>query len=238
MEKLSQQGTSSSTVGRRRTTPIRQRPKVPPLRPKERILPLPTPQTCPSYRNGNCPTMEDVLRLRTLTAPHVESYNYFLEYGLSAGIQSMEPMELDVIDPSLSSSSSSSSAPPNHHHHPDNRYHDVSTLQFWMEDVQIAAPMKSSTPTSSSTTAGSSSSSRHHKLFPREARERGLMYSGTMSGTFCYRIIERRNHVIIPNPVVRLSNKTFGDMPIMVLSRSCHLYHSTPSQLIRWKEEV
>ena len=179
------------------------------------------PQTCPSYYNGYLPTLESVQRLRTFTAPHVESYNYFLEHGLSAGIQSLEPAELDLI-------------PPRQYDvpHPITiiRHHslqDVSTIQFWVEDVTIAKPTKSF-----STTASQKS------LFPREARERGCMYSGTMTGTFCYRIIERRNYTTIPNKVVRIPHKSFGDMPIMVLSKACHLHNSTPQQLTKWKEEV
>lgn len=174
-------------------------------------------QTCPSYDNGFLPPLENVQRLRTLTAPHVESYNYFLEHGLSAGIQALESAELDLIPPVTASDQ-------DHAHH---SLQDVSTIQFWVEDVTIAKPTKSF-----STTAGQKS------LLPREARERGCMYSGTMTGTFCYRIIERRNYTTIPNPVVRVPHKSFGDMPIMVLSKACHLHNSTPQQLTKWKEEV
>jgi DNA-directed RNA polymerase beta subunit len=180
-------------------------------------------QACPSYHNGYIPTIDDVQRLRSLTLPHVESYNYFLEYGLSAGIQSLEPMELDIIDPSVLKQQQQITTSANI---PDD-LQDVSTIQYWIEDVTIAKPMKSFTTGSSG-----------RCLFPREARERGCMYSGTITGTFCYRLLERRNDIIIPNQIVRISNKTFGEMPIMVLSKACHLYNTTPKQLIQLKEEV
>ena len=181
-------------------------------------------QTCPSYYNGSLPTIESVHRLRTLTAPHVESYDYFLEHGLSAGIQSLEPAELDLMPPTTNATLSTASDRNSSNHH---SLQDVSTIQFWVEDVTVAKPMKSFTTTAS-----------QKSLFPREARERGCMYSGTMTGTFCYRIIERRNYTTIPNKVVRIPHKSFGDMPIMVLSKACHLHNSTPQQLTKWKEEV
>ena len=174
-------------------------------------------QTCPSYYNGYLPTLESVQRLRTLTAPHVESFNYFLEHGLSEGIQSLEPAELDLNPPRNASD----------HDDSTNSLEDVSTVQFWVEDVTIAKPKKSFTTTGN-----------QKSLFPREARERGCMYSGTITGTFCYRIIERRNYTTIPNKKIRIPNKSFGDMPIMVLSKVCHLHDSTPRQLTKWKEEV
>ena len=187
------------------------------------------PQTCPSYDNGYLPTPDSVQRLRTLTAPHVESFNYFLEYGLSAGIQSLEPAEFDLIPPPSTSTVVVPVVVSDHHS--SFLLQDVSTIQFWVEDVTIAKPMKSF-----STTYHNNNNNK--ALFPREARERGCMYSGTMTGTFCYRIIERRNYTTIPNQIIRIPNKSFGDVPIMVLSQACHLHNSTPQQLTKWKEEV
>jgi DNA-directed RNA polymerase I subunit RPA2 len=189
-------------------------------------------QTCPSYHNSHIPTNEDVQRLRSLTLPHVESFNYFLEYGLSAGIQSIEPMELDIIDPSIVQQQQQQAITTNSLDYLE----DVSTIQFWIEDVTIAKPLKSFTSRGVVTNFNSDGNLR--SLYPREARERGCMYSGTITGTFCYRILERRNDIIIPNNIVRISNKTFGDMPIMVLSKACHLHNTTPKQLVQLKEEV
>jgi DNA-directed RNA polymerase I subunit RPA2 len=213
-------GTKPTTTARsRRPAP------PPPRRPVE-------PQTCPSYYNGYLPTVENVQRLRTLTAPHVDSFNYFLEHGLCAGIASLEPAELDLVPAATTTAPTSLDATQQQQ---QLLPQDVSTVQFWVENVTIAKPKKSF-----STTANNSSNDNSHykSLYPREARERGCMYSGTMTGTFCYRIIERRNYTTIPNKVVRIPNKSFGDMPIMVLSQACHLHNSTPQQLTKWKEEV
>lgn len=183
------------------------------------VLPV---QTCPSFRGGHLPDIADVQRLRSLTAPHVESFNYFLEKGLAAGIQSIEPAELDLIDTRALAAVDEAD---------DEQYSaildETATLQFWLEDASIAKPIK----------AAASGRNHDNKLLPREARERGLMYSATITAKFCYRILERRNGIVVPNKVVKLS-KTFGDMPIMVLSNSCHLKDATPLELSRLKEEV
>jgi DNA-directed RNA polymerase I subunit RPA2 len=184
------------------------------------VVPVPM---CPSFRAGHLPTMSDVEQLRSLTAPHVESFNYFLEHGLNAGLQCIEAAELDLIDSKTSSSSA--------------RLSDATTIQFWVEHASIAKPTKASSSMGrvSTTSAGDAAATR--KLLPREARERGLMYSGTLTATFAYRFLERRNNVLIPNKVHKLV-KTFGEMPVMVLSNACHLKDSTPQQLSQLKEEV
>ena len=55
-------------------------------------------ETCPSFRRGHLPSDEDVKRLRDLTMNHVDSFNYFVEEGLSRGVKDIEPAELDIID--------------------------------------------------------------------------------------------------------------------------------------------
>jgi DNA-directed RNA polymerase I subunit RPA2 len=170
-------------------------------------------QTCPSFSGGHLPAAEDVARLRTLTEPHVESFNYFLEHGLKAGIQDMEPAEVDLLDPKQNTTAVNSDS--------------ITTVQFWMENVSVAKPAK----------AAPTGKSASNKLLPRECRERGLMYAGALTGTFCYRMVERRNGVEIPNKVHKLL-KTFGDMPIMVLSQACHLKDASPKELTKLKEEV
>jgi DNA-directed RNA polymerase I subunit RPA2 len=168
-------------------------------------------ETCPSFRRGHLPDEKDVLRLRTLSMPHVESFNYFLEVGLPRGIKDIEPAELDLVDPQQVRDG-------------EVDWDEVSTMQFWVEDVKISKPSKSS--------AG-----RSNKLLPRETRERKIMYSGQIFGKFCYRIVQRRNGIQIPGPTTKLA-KTFGNMPIMVMSNACHLAGLMPEELISLKEEV
>jgi DNA-directed RNA polymerase I subunit RPA2 len=183
------------------------RPPMAPTEPKERV------ETCPSFRSGHLTTPEDLQRLRTLTAPHVDSFDYFWEQGLARGVQDIEPAEFNIVDPQKLR---------------DNPvqidWNETSSVEFWVEHAQIAKPAKAP-------------GERSQKLLPRECRERKLVYAGQISATFCYRMIQRRNGVDFPSRPVRL-NKTFGDMPIMVMSKGCHLEGTTPKQLVKLKEEV
>lgn len=151
-------------------------------------------------------------RLRSLTAPHVDSFNYFLEEGLARGIKDLEPAELDILDMQKLREGGKIDLS------------EVSTVKFWMEDVKVAKPTKA---------AGG----RSNKLIPRECRERRIVYAGQIFGKFCYRIIQRRNGVEIAGQPTKIA-KTFGNMPIMVLSTACHLEGLMPKELVRLREEV
>jgi DNA-directed RNA polymerase beta subunit len=169
------------------------------------------PETCPSFRRGHVPALEDVERLRTLSRPHVDSFNFFLDQGLKKAILDIVPSELDIVDPLAL----------------DVNLDEVDTVQFWVENINVKAPIKSE-----ATRGGFAS-----KLTPRECRELGLMYSGQMIGDFCYRMIQRRNGVKIHGRTVKMQ-KNFGNMPIMVMSQVCHLEGKTPTELVKMKEEV
>lgn len=172
-------------------------------------------ETCPSFRRGHLPNESDVKRLRTLTRPHVESFNFFLQKGLANGIKAIQPVELDIIDSKKLR---------------DNRdkidWDEVSTVKFWFEDVRVVKPAK---PSSAGRSDG--------KLYPNECRERSLMYSGQMLGKFCYEIIQRRNGVTKGSVPYKIP-KTFGVMPIMVGSNACHLEGLAPRELVDRREEV
>lgn len=169
-------------------------------------------ETCPSFSRGHFASDEDVERLRSLTLPHVDSFNYFLDEGLSRGIKDIEPAELDILDMKKLREGLNVDL------------NEVSTVKFWLEDVKVAKPTKA---------AGG----RSNKLLPRECRERKIVYAGQIFGKFCYRIIQRRNGVEIPSPATKLA-KNFGNMPIMVLSSACHLNGMMAKELIKHREEV
>ena len=172
-------------------------------------------QTCPSHWNGSLPRKEDVKRLRKLTAPHVESYDYFLEEGLSRGVKAIEPAEFAIVEPQKLRNEPESVD-----------LSELSSVKFWIENARIGKPIK----------AFSGGRSKEN-LLPRECRERGMMYSGPLRAMFCYQIIKRRNGVEFPQPVTRLP-KEFGDLPVMVGSKACHLHNTTPKQLNVLNEEV
>lgn len=175
---------------------------------KKRVKTKPIKETCPSFCRGHVPHEENVERLRLLSKPHVESFDFFLDVGLKKAIADIVPSELDLVNPK----------------HESLDLNEVDTLQFWVENVKVNSPIKSD---------GASKSSR---LAPRECRELGLMYSGKMQGDFCYQIIQRRNGVKIPGRITRFQSH-FGDMPIMVMSKACHLRGRSPSELATMREE-
>lgn len=172
-------------------------------------------QTCPSHWSSSLPRKEDVERLRKLTAPHVESFNYFLEEGLSRGINAIEPAEFAIVEPQKLRDNPESVD-----------LSELDSVKFWVENALVGKPIK-----------GSPGGRTKENLLPRECRERSMMYSGPLRALFCYQIIKRRNGLEFPQQATRIP-KEFGDMPIMVGSKACHLHNATPKQLSYLKEEV
>ena len=175
-------------------------------------------ESCPSFRSGHLPDRSDLERLRNLTAPHVESFNYLLEHGLAAGIEDIEPAELSIVDPRKQRDGTPTTTTPTIHH----QNNDFSVVKFWFENVRVSKPSKED---------------QSMDLFPRECRERRLMYAGTIRALFCYTTIQRRNGMDFPGKPVRIP-KEFGALPIMVLSNACHLQGTSPKELVKLKEEV
>lgn len=221
-------------------------------------------ETCPSFRRGHLPSTTDVKRLRTLALPHVGSFDYFLDRGLSAGVLDIVPLEIDLVDPkkpqqstplpqqqqlhsdgvddSDDSDNSDNESKNEGSHVVQQDYKEVDTLKMWLENVKISKPVKTDRLSSSYLSSSRSSMMENNLLTPRECREMGLMYSGPITGDFCYQISHRtvdHNGVMteVPGKICRMS-KRFGDMPIMVMSKACHLHGSKPDQLVKMKEEV
>lgn len=71
----------------------------------------------PSSRQGPLPSSTAALRMKDITAPHIQSFNYMLDEGLAKAIADIPHRELK-----LSSGD---------------------TLHFWVEDAMIGKPMKS-----------------------------------------------------------------------------------------------
>mmetsp|Transcript_1430 Transcript_1430/g.1921 ORF Transcript_1430/g.1921 Transcript_1430/m.1921 type:complete len:1240 (+) Transcript_1430:30-3749(+) len=170
----------------------------------------PLPETCPSFRRNHVPSVRDVTRLQNLSKPHVESFDFFLASGVDKAINDIPISELDISDPK----------------NPDVNLDEVSTVHFWVENVAIKSPLKAE-----STRGGTGS-----KLTPRECRELGLMYSGLIMGDFCCQIVQRRNGIKIKGRIMKIK-KHFGNMPIMVMSKACHLKGKTPAELANMREE-
>jgi len=146
-------------------------------------------QKIPSYSDGFI--KESVTqRLRHLVAPHVDSFNYFLEYGLNESVEDIPPV--------------------------DNKLDDDLFIKMHIKEAQISFPSKHDD-------FGES------RLFPREARERGLSYAGSLAATVIIQVND--------NPEIEITSK-WGDVPIMVRSIKCHLKDYSHSQLVYEREEA
>jgi DNA-directed RNA polymerase I subunit RPA2 len=117
-------------------------------------------------------------------------------------VQDIVPYELDLVDVSQ----------------PENRGigHEAGkssdTVEFWLENVKIGMPTK--------TQAGASGSSSTLKLYPRECRELGIMYSAPLTAEFCLQFVRRDGYG--------------GSTP---MSKAGHLHGLSAAELVKVKEE-
>jgi DNA-directed RNA polymerase beta subunit len=186
-----------------------------------------TINSIPSYVNNFEPTVEEVENFSKLSKPHVDSFGYFLQYGLAQGIKDIEPIEFDLVNPELLRQQETAIS-----------YSNVTTVKMWIENVKIGKPIrKHSRPMSNNYHRDKLNNKDILRLLPRECRERKLMYSGPINGTFCYCFIKRRNGIEVVGKTFRTA-KHFGDMPIMVRSSGCHLENMSPRELASNCEEV
>lgn len=184
-------------------------------------------QTVPSFHRSHVCRKSDVRKLHRLSAPHVESFNYFLDVGLQRGIADIGMHEIDMIDPSIERGVG---------YIPGK---SADTIQFWLENVRIGMPTKSQPCGGAATTAsGSGALLKSMKLYPRECRELGIMYAAPITGEFCYQFIKRDGYgnETASGSISRLS-RNFGMMPIMIMSKACHLYSKSPLELMKHREE-
>jgi DNA-directed RNA polymerase I subunit RPA2 len=91
-------------------------------------------------------------------------------------------------------------------------------IKIGVSDVQVGYPSRLSEDSD-------------RKYSPREARERGLSYSGSITAT--YDIIVTSGHA--SNPITFTSR--LGELPIMVMSEKCNLKSCSPQALLTYGEE-
>ena len=148
-------------------------------------------QRVPSYANQFV-SNETRERLEHLVAPHVDSFNYFLEYGLNEAIGDIPVMEFKL--------------------------EDGPSIKMRFTEAQISYPTKND------------DFSANINLTPREARERGISYVGSLLVHLA---------VDVDETVEGLSfSSRMGDFPIMVKSERCHLKGLSPQRLVSLKEEA
>ncbi|KAL7481374.1 hypothetical protein ACHAW6_007059 [Cyclotella cf. meneghiniana] len=177
-------------------------------------------QGVPSFHRGHLSPKSSLRKLHRLSAPHVESFNYFLDVGLARGVQDIVPFELDLIDLSQTENRGIG--------HIVGKATD--TVQFWLENVKIGMPAKNQTGGAGNTVAA--------KLCPRECRELGIMYSAPLTAEFCLQFVRRDGYgTSTPTGSVIRFTRNFGMMPIMVMTKACHLYGMGAAELVKMKEE-
>lgn len=132
-------------------------------------------------------------KLQELTAPHTQSFDFFVERGLAAGVGDIPHYFVDLGE-------------------------SGSTVEYWVESATVGYPARKEAATS-----------QLEELYPRDCRERGLMYSGPMTATVGYRVDD--------GPVQTLGGVSLGDLPVMVLSSRCRLRGLSPRELVQLHEE-
>eukprot|EP00804_Cyclotella_cryptica_P029983 CCRYP_013459-RA/>CCRYP_013459-RA protein AED:0.06 eAED:0.06 QI:398/0.87/0.88/1/0.75/0.55/9/1858/758 len=177
-------------------------------------------QAVPSFHRGYLSPKSSLRKLQRLSAPHVESFNYFLDVGLARGVQDIVPFELDLIDTSQLENRGIG--------HVLGKASD--TVEFWLENVKVGMPTKTQT--------GSTGNAAASKLCPRECRELGIMYAASLTAEFCLQFVRRDGYGASTSTgsVIRFS-RNFGMMPIMVMSKACHLHGMGAAELVKAKEE-
>jgi hypothetical protein len=145
-----------------------------------------SPQTTPSFTRTSYTSKEELEKYRSVAAPHVESFNYFLEYGFQQGVSDLDPEEFDLINPneeedaaakaliktqeedaeSKDSDGSDSEDSKKKTSEPAAQPDGVDSVRFWVENFRISPPCKE--------VPGKGMK----KMYPRECRELGIVYSG------------------------------------------------------------
>ncbi|GIL75864.1 hypothetical protein Vretimale_5574 [Volvox reticuliferus] len=90
-------------------------------------------------------------------------------------------------------------------------------LRFWWTDVRVSRPVAESARKGS------------NRILPRDCREAGTSYRGTLSATFNWQVGDE---------MPRTEEKLLGGMPIMVRSRACWLHDKTRGELVEMHEEA
>jgi DNA-directed RNA polymerase I subunit RPA2 len=142
-------------------------------------------------------------RLEHSVAPHVDSFNYFLENGIDAIVHDMLPIDIALIDGTLDAKLGFSDVRPD------------CEIKMLFESITIAEPSKNE------------KNDLNNALFPREARESGISYTGSMHANI---VIDVGDHSMT-------INTRMGEMPIMVMSEKCHLRGLPGKELLRANEE-
>ena len=155
------------------------------------------------------------LRLKHLVSSHTDSFSYMLERGIDEAVSDMPNLDMklsggkprvEIIDDGSDSE--------------DEVQDDCVYIRMGCSKVQVACPTRA-------TDEGG------RKFTPREARERGLSYTGAMVANFNITIDSNDE----PTTSIAVSAR-LGELPIMVMSEKCNLVGMNAKQLVEVGEEA
>ncbi|CAI5516392.1 unnamed protein product [Closterium sp. Naga37s-1] len=171
--------------------------------------------------------------LENLVAPHIDSFDYFVERGLPEAVRLIRPVEAGttyipfphfppfplpaaLLPPRLSHTSAARRAPPTGA--------TSESTSFPPSPTPLHPPFLPSSPSSLS----------------HQCRQAGTTYRGDFRIDLCVSYFDEDDDVALADvakgPMQR-QQLSLGRVPIMVKSGSCHLRHLTQEQLVRRKEE-
>lgn len=180
-------------------------------------------QRIPSFpdreSNGGFALEKVMKRLEHIVAPHVDSFDYFLEEGIHTAINDIPPMMIS-LRPRKQGARGSENDEEEEVEEDETDNVDI-TIHF--EDIVIEQPSKRNE------TIGLSVGKEDVNLTPREARERGISYTGALWITACI--------VVDGNDEIR-HRMRLGDLPIMVMSSKCPMKGLSQKQLVQKREEA
>lgn len=172
----------------------------------------------PSYSEGVADSATRQ-RLLHLTAPHVESFDYFLSTGMHAAVSDVSPLEMRIESATPNPPTAPNPPKPSSSSLPSSSSSSASSKPLFVRllftSIRVGVPLKGDDGV-------------ELPLTPREARERGLNYAGQMFAGVT---------VLVNDTQEMRFEVSLGDFPIMVLSERCHLKNLSPNELIALREE-
>ena len=156
------------------------------------------------------------LRLKHLVSSHTDSFSFMVERGIDEAVNDMPSLDMKLsggkpiqkIDDGIDSDSD------------EEKDEECIYIRMGCSKVQVASPARV-------TDEGG------RKFTPREARERGLSYTGAMVANFNITIDSNDE----PTNTLAVSAR-LGELPIMVMSEKCNLLGLNAKQLVDVGEEA
>lgn len=131
-----------------------------------------TGAAAPRRNDGQSHFLQSHGRLEDLVKPHVQSFNFMLEQGLTLAVAGLQPSVMDADEKAGFPGARCTYAA-----HCRCELITWPCCAVWVEDVSISAPSKER--------AGSSTDDR---VFPSEARELAASYSGPLNAVCCRQV--------------------------------------------------